>query len=344
MARTPFLNRRVFLRGSASTAAALGAASIVHPLLAGTARAAAPTPLNFQLSWLRSIQYGGYFAGAETGIYARAGIEPTFTPGGPNIDAIANVASGRASLGDRPVGPIIIAREKGIPIKVIGAVFQKSPFAIMSLETKPIRTLADLAGKTVAVGATARPTMTTILKENGIDPKSVTMVPAAPDPFALVSGQLDAYTGLSTNQGEMLKTRGISIVTLNLYDLGLPETSGVIYGREDFLAANRSLVVSFLKASMDSWRWALAHPEETARLTVDKYGAAGLEYDAQLAEIKSSGPFLMAGTESGKPLLGVDLAAYDRLLDLYRKSDLVKSGLRATDLCDPSFAEEAAKL
>jgi NitT/TauT family transport system substrate-binding protein len=317
-------------------------AGALGSLLLGRGGAAAETrPLQFQLSWVRSIQYGGYFAASDRGLFQQAGLDVTLAPGGPNIDAIANVASGHAQLGDRPPGPLLIAREKGIPIRVIGTVFQKSPFSIMSLASKPIRTLQDLQGKTVAVGSTARPSMLLLFRQHGIDSDSVTMVPAAPDPFALVSGQLDAYTGLSTNQGVMLEARGIPIVTVNLYDLGLPETSGVIYGMEDFLSANRPQVVAFLRAAIAGWTWAMAHPEETARLTVDHFGSAGLEYAPQLAELKASVPYITAGIAATQGLLAVDVAAYARMIELYHQTGVLKSAMRAEDLCDPTFVEQA---
>ena len=330
MAEPVAMTRRRLLQGA-----------VAAPLLARRAVAAELRPLNFQLSWVRSIQYGGYFAALDRGLFSAGGLEVTLSPGGPNIDAIANVASGHAQLGDRPPGPLLIAREKGIPIRIIGTVFQKSPFSIMSLESKPIRSLQDLKGKTVAVGSTARPSMLHLLRKNGIDPDSVTMVPAAPDPFALVSGQLDAYTGLATNQGVMLEARGIKIVNVTLFDLGLPETSGVIYGLQDFLQANRPAVVSFLRAAIAGWTWAFAHPEDTAHLMVDKYGSAGLEYAPQLAELKASQPYIEAGAARTQGLLAVDVTAYAKMIELYRETGVLKSSMRAEDLCDPSFVEQA---
>lgn len=331
-----YWSRRSLLKGSLATA-------IVGPSVLRTVGAVAQqaTPLNFQLSWLRSIQYGGYFMAAERGIYKKYGIDATFSPGGPNIDSIANVVSGQAALGDRPCGPLIVARDKGFPIKVIGATFQKSPFSIMSLESKPIRSLQELAGKTVAVAPSARPTVTGIIRQAGLDPQKVNIVPAAPDPFALVSGQIDAYTGLSTNQGTMLEARGIKIVSLNLYDLGLPEASNVLYGRADFLDKNRELIVKFLRASIDGWKWALANKEETARTVVEKYGASGLEYDAQLAELKASEPYIKAGRATPNNLLTVDMSAYERLLKLYKDLGLIKTDIKAEELCDPSFINAA---
>src|ERR1700752_1699756 len=96
------LSRRALLTAGASPAAATTLGQ--WPGL-GVAFGQAATPLSFQLSWIKSIQYGGFFAGVENGWFKKFGIEPTFVSGGPNIDPVANVASGQSQLGDRPIGP-----------------------------------------------------------------------------------------------------------------------------------------------------------------------------------------------------------------------------------------------
>jgi ABC-type nitrate/sulfonate/bicarbonate transport system substrate-binding protein len=211
----------------------------------------------------------------------------------------------------------------------------------MSLSSKPIKTIKELEGKTVAVATSNRPLMLNLIKDAGLDPRSVNMVPSSPDPSALVSGQIDAYSGYSTNQGVILQTRGVDIHILNAHDLGLPETAGTIYAREDFLKANRELVVNFLKAASQSWKWALDNPEATAKLMVEKYGAPGLDYRAQLTEIKASKPFITGGAAEKKGLLAIDPALYATIIELYRKVEIVKSNMTAQDLCDPSYVEAA---
>jgi ABC-type nitrate/sulfonate/bicarbonate transport system substrate-binding protein len=334
------MNRRSLLKAGGSAALSASLLSVNgrwSPALAQEAK-----PLSFQLSWIKSIQYGGYFAGIEHGIFKKHGIDPTFVSGGPNVDPIANVASGRSVLGDRPIGPIIVAREKGIPIKVIGTVFQTSPYSIMSLAKSPIRTIQELKGKTIAVATSGRPMMLYLLKEAGLDAQSVNIVPSSPDPSALVSGQIDAYSGYSTNQGVMLQQRGVEIFSLNVHDLGLPETTCTIYAREDFLSGNRDLVVRFLRASAEAWRWSLDHPEESAKFMVEKYGNPGLNYEAQLTEIKVSKPYMEAGPAAQKGLLALDLPLYAKIIALYRNVGIVKSAMTAEELCDPSFIGEAS--
>jgi len=333
-------NRRRVLKAGASAAVVTTLASCpwmgLEAALAQQAR-----PLSFQLSWIKSIQYGGFFAGIEQGSFKKFGIEPTFVSGGPNVDPVANVASGQSQLGDRPIGSLIVAKEKGIPIKVIGTVFQKSPYGIISLAKSPIKTPQELKGKTIAVPTSGRPLILYMMSEAGLKPEEVNIVPASPDPSALVSGQIDGYCGYETNQGVMLRTRGIEIYALNAQDLGLPETTGTIYGREDFLAANKDLVVRFLKGAIDAHSWALKNPEQTAKLMVEKYGAPGLDYRAQLTEFTQSKPYIEFGPGTTKGLLALDLPLFGKIIEVYRKVGIVKTDMKAEDLCDPSYIDAA---
>ena len=310
-------------------------AALAAPALR-TARAA--TPVGFQLSWIKSIQYGGYFAGVDDGAYDREGIAATFNSGGPNMDPVANVAAGQSQLGDRPIGPLIIARDKGIPIKIIATVFQRSPLAVLSLASTPIKTVKAMEGKTIAVATSNRPLVQNLLRDAGVDPRSVTIVPSSPDPSGLVSGQIDGYVGYSTNQGVMLQTRGVEIFALNAHELGIPETAGTLYGREDFLVANRDVVVRFLRASISGWQWALAHKDETAKLMVEKYGAPGLDLKAQRTELEASEPFIQG---NAKGLLSIDPALYERIIGLYRRVEMIKSPMTAAELCDTSYIDAA---
>jgi NitT/TauT family transport system substrate-binding protein len=338
MAFTPELTRRRVLQAVACAAAAPLASSFtdVRAVLAQGAK-----PLSFQLSWIKSIQYGGYFAGLDQGSFKKFGIDPTFVSGGPNVDPVANVASGQSQLGDRPIGSLIIAREKGIPIKVIGTVFQKSPYSVISLAKSPIKTPQDMKGKTIAVATSGRPLILYMIRRVGMKPDDVNVVPSSPDPAALVSGQIDGYCGYTTNQGVMLKTRGVDIYAMNAQDLGLPETTGTIYGREDFLAANRDVVVRFLKGLIEAHRWALDNPEQTAKLMVEKYGAPGLNYEAQYAEIRESKPYIEFGPAATKGLLAIDMDLFAKIIDVYHEVGMVKTAMKAEDLCDPSFINAA---
>jgi NitT/TauT family transport system substrate-binding protein len=333
------MKRRTLLTTGIKVAGLAATGSMANLLFRAPAQAA--TPLAFQLSWIKSGQYAGYFYGMEKGYYEQAGIDATFNSGGPNVDPIANVAAGRAAIGDRPIGSLAISREKGIPIKVIGTVFQRNPFAMLSREDTPIRTVKDMIGKTVGVTPSARPLMLNLFKDNGIDLKSVNMVSTGADPSPLVNKQLDGYMGYETNQAVMLRMQGVPLVVLNMHDLGFPETAGTLYAREDYLAANKDAVVGFLRGSIKAWNGALDNPDEAGKLMVEKYGVAGLDLKATVAEVAESKRFIRAGIAEKQGLLSLDMALYDKVLDAYRKADIIKSDMKATDLCDPQYVQAA---
>jgi NitT/TauT family transport system substrate-binding protein len=332
---TTRLNRRGFVKLAGASALAAG--------FGGGAQAQALRPLSFQLSWIKSAQYGGYFAGVDQGFFEKEGLDVNLISGGPNMDVVANVVAGRAQIGDRPVGPLVLGREKGMPIKIIANVFQHSPFSIISLASKPIKSVKELVGKTIAVGASSQPLMANLFRDAGVDPATVNIVPSSPDPSSLVAGTIDAHCGYSTNQGVMLTTKGVEIHNLFVHDLGLPETTGVIYATEAFLAANRDTVVRYLRASIKGWVWALDHPAENAQMILDKYGAPGLDYAAVFTEIKESKPFIIDDAAQKSGMLSLDLELYDKIIGLYRKVGMVKSAMSVKDLCDPSYITEALK-
>jgi NitT/TauT family transport system substrate-binding protein len=334
------VSRRSLLSNGLRLAGA-SAAALTGAIMFDGPRAFAATALGFQLSWIKSAQYSGYFSGIDQGFFSAAGLDMTFNSGGPNIDPIANVAAGRSALGDRPVGSLVLAREKGIPVKVIGTVFQRNPFAMLSLPEKPIKTVKDMVGKTLAVSPSARPLLANLFKENGIDPAAANIVPAAPDPSALVTKQIDGYMGYETNQGVMLKTRGVEVVILNMHDLGFPETAGTIYARDDFLKDNKDATVAFLRAAVKSWQWTIDNPEAATKLTVEKYGVSGLDPKAVIGEIVASKPFIQTGVAQSQGLLSLDMALYEKVLDTYRKAEIIKSGMKATDLCDSQYITAA---
>ena len=131
------------------------------------------------------------------------------------MDPVNNVAAGNAQLGDRPAGALLLARDKGVPIHIIGATFEKSPYCVISLASKPIDSPKDMIGKTIATPTSGRALVVNLITTAGLDPASVNLVPASPDPAALAAGQIDGYVGYSTNQGVMLENRGVKLHYFN---------------------------------------------------------------------------------------------------------------------------------
>jgi hypothetical protein len=99
--------------------------------------------------------------------------------------------------------------------------------------------------------------------------------------------------------------------------------------------------VGWLKGGIEAQGWSLKKPGQSAKLTVEKYGAPGLDYKAQLTEIVESKPYIEFGPGTTKGLLALDVPLFGRIIDVYRKVGIVKTDMKAEDLCDPSYVDAA---
>jgi NitT/TauT family transport system substrate-binding protein len=203
---------------------------------------------------------------------------------------------------------------------------QKAPGAIMSLAAKPIKTLADFPGKTIALPNGTRPQMELLLKGAGLDPSKVNFVPVGTDPGMLAAGQVDGYYGWATNQGVMLKTRGVDIAVAYMNDLGLPGYAGVLYATDDTIAKKSDLLVRWLKAEIKGWQWFLDHPDESAKLMVEKYGQRGLNLKAQTAEAHVYKDFIPVGDAAKNGLLWIEPGVFQKAIDFSISAGEMKAG------------------
>ena len=121
--------------------------------------------------------------------------------------------------------------EQGGPLKIIGSTFQKNPFCILSLEEgKPIRTVADLAGKTI--GIQSGNVYTKFINDSFKDIASIRVYKTSPErDLDLVAGRIDAsFDDVTYYASNNTKKDTASIV------LAGPKLGGPIWGPGEGLA------------------------------------------------------------------------------------------------------------
>lgn len=238
------LHRRHFLQA----AAGLGLSA---PVLG---RAQALRPFTLQAAWINDAEFMGYFVAIDKGFYKAEGLDLKYLPGGPDVIPEGSVLSGKADVALSTVETVVsaIVKQKA-PLVIIGAQYQKNPVGIVSLASKPIRTPADLVGRTLAVPPVNRLTVEAMLKLNGIDKGKVRIVPYAYDPTPLLKGEIDASLDFTTNVPYTLKTKGQEAASFLLADFKLPLFNDVVVVTRDTLARRRTDLVAFLRASRKGW-------------------------------------------------------------------------------------------
>ncbi|HTE81878.1 MAG TPA: ABC transporter substrate-binding protein [Reyranella sp.] len=273
------MRRRTLLTGSAATAAA--AANLLPS--GGFAQAKTQT-VNLQLGWLASNNNIGEIAAKHMGYFEEEKLNVVIQPGGPSIDGVAIVASGRHEIGQVSSSPsLMLAASQKIPVKCFATVLQQHPYTFFSLEKKPIRKPQDMVGKKIGIQATGKILLTALLKKHNIPEKDVEVVVIGSDFAPLLTGQTDAVTGWLTST-TAIKGLGQPPVTLRLWDAGVQLYALPLYATKDTIEKKPAMLAGFLKGLAKGYEYTQKNPDKAAELLVKEY--PNFKRDDELEGIK----------------------------------------------------------
>jgi NitT/TauT family transport system substrate-binding protein len=260
------LDRRTVLKGGAATAAAAWAA-----FPSGVWGQAKTQTINMQLGWLAGNNQIGEVAAKHLGYFEEEKLDLKIQPGGPNIDGIAIVASGRFELGQVSSSPsLMLAASQKIPVKCFAIGAQEHPYAYFTLPKKPVRTPQDLIGKKVGVQATAKILLTGLLKKHNIPENALEVVVIGSEMSPLVTGQADVVSGWVTNT-TTLKVIGPERIDMRLWDAGVRLYALPYYATHETLAKKAEMLTAFTRAAGRGWAWAKENPEKAVDFLVKDY-------------------------------------------------------------------------
>jgi NitT/TauT family transport system substrate-binding protein len=241
--------------------------------------------VTLQLGWLASNGILGELVADEKGFFAEEGLTLTVVPGGPNIDGVASVASGRANLGSISSSPsLMLARSAGLPIKCIAAGFQQHPFTYFSLKSKPVTKPQDLIGKKVATNGTARILLRALLAKNGISEDDVEVLVMGADMAPLMTGQVDVVTGWNTNTSA-LSILGDQRVDLSLWDAGIQLYANPYYVTDSTLAEHPEQVAAMIRAISKGWGYAFENRQEAVEILLKRYPNMDLQNELDTVDL-----------------------------------------------------------
>lgn len=304
-------SRREVIRASGVAAASL---ALSGPLLAacgkdeGGAGTSGPTTVSNQLNWLENAEFAGHWVADDQGYLKEQNIQPKWITGGPNAPRSEGVVvGGQADVGmssfmETTVRAII----EGAPIKMVGAFFQHSPLALMSTQTHPIRTAADMTGKRLGGPPFLQPNIDSLFRANGmkVDYKFVPVGGTEPDP--LLNNEIDALYVFVTNQPFIYEQAAKEKpVLLRDSDNKFDVYSSLYFARtKDIEGARRDALVRFFRGLVKGWEHNLQDPRLGARLAVEKYGKnLGLNLEQQIKENQTQNTLAIGDITQEKGLL-----------------------------------------
>ena len=277
-------SRRGLLRAAALSGLALGGGSLLAACGGGSSasdsspastKAGSFGSIGLQLSWIKNNEFVGEYMAAEKGYYRGSGFDAVnLLAGGTSATAESLILAGKVTVGlsSPPITAATLINSQA-PLKIIGAQYQKNPFAIGSIADKtPIRTAKDLIGKKIGVQAGGNQALFAgLLKANGISPSQVQVVGVQYDDAVLKNGKVDGFMTYVTDD-IALKVAGYEPVIMAFADNGLPFVAETYTVLQSTIDKQRDMLKALLVAEIKGWTDAIKDPLTAAKLTVDKYG------------------------------------------------------------------------
>lgn len=205
------------------------------------------TKVSTVLNWFPQSEHGGLFAALEEGIYKEAGLDMTLTPGGPQVSATQIVASGKSEFGMGQADEILLARQNGIPVVALFAIFQTSPQGLMVHSESNITSPEGLNGKNVYVSS-ASTYWEYLMKAYKLDDVKQMAYTGSLAPF--LADPNTAIQGYVTSEPFEMEQQQVDADFLLNADFGYNPYGNVLFTTEDYLKKHPDIVKAYVEATV----------------------------------------------------------------------------------------------
>ncbi len=277
----------------------------------------AAVPVRVQLNQQSSARFAGYYQAEEQGFYAGRGLKVSLLPGeargNATPDPAESLLSGQSEFAVLSFAQYQrIAADERQPLAVMSA-FQVSPLVFLSFQEQGIENIRDMRGKRVAIpspdweGIVSR-----VLENAGMAPEDITEVYLnVPEIQDFYQQQVDVWPGYLTDDGVQALLDGYRVNTISASNYGWNTYEGLLVTTQSYASSHPENVSALVEATLEGWRYALAHTGETANLLATLYPEhSRLYYELGLEYLR---PLVDTGEV---PLGWIDYPRWKTLLDL----------------------------
>ncbi|MBI5323255.1 ABC transporter substrate-binding protein [Bradyrhizobium sp.] len=256
--------------------------------------------VSLQLKWLHQFQFAGYYVALEKGFYRDAGLDVEIRQGGPGIDAMIDVGSGKADFGVCATG-VLLPRPGLAKTIVLGVIFQHSAANILVPSRARINALSELNGHRL-MDASGSDDLAAMLKQQGVDYAALPRVEHTGNPLDLVAGKADAMVSYVTNEPFVLEQNGVPYRSFTPRTFGFDFYGDNLCTSEALLRRNPEMVQAFLAASLKGWEQALVDKQDAVELILRSYpvikSREALMYEAVRTEALIQPGFIRLGSQT----------------------------------------------
>ncbi len=234
------------------------------------------TRATLTLQWYPQTQFAGYYMAREKGFYAARGIDLEIRRGGSDVDTIGELREGKTDFASLFLTAGIRYRSRSLPLVNVAQIVNRGNLLVVAYKNRNIHTIKDLNGRKMSLwGDHFSGGYKKAFSDNGIWP---VIFPQFISVEVFLRGGVDACSAMSYNEYLRILQAGrrpeeLTVISLRDHGYDFPEDG--IYCTEETWRKNPQLARDLREASLEGWRYAAEHPDETVELLLGEADKAG---------------------------------------------------------------------
>ncbi|MDR3537132.1 MAG: ABC transporter substrate-binding protein [Acetobacteraceae bacterium] len=265
----------------ATRRAILTASTLAAPfLLSRRLRAAPARRVRLTLPWVAEGSNAYAFVAKANSYWADAGLDVEITRGYGSVAAAQAVGAGQFDFGLAAASAGIQQAAKGLPTVSLACCGYDATMAVAVLSDSPVRTLKDLAGKSIGgtVNSGEYPFLPAFAKAAGLDLNTVKLVQVDPNvrQRVLMERQVDAICGFAISIAPVLVANAMQPRFMLYSSAGLNFYNNALLTRPDVLQADPKLCQAMTEGLLKATRFCLLQPQDAVNLFLKQVPEAAL--------------------------------------------------------------------
>ena len=271
--------------------------------------------ISLQLLWKHQFEFAGFYIAKEKGFYKDAGLDVTIKEYDFGINITNDVLDGKVDIG---IGrsSLILDRLNGSEITLLNALYQNSPYVLLSKKREDLKTVADFANKKIMLSdETAVAAIVSMMHLHDIRHNNYEFVPHSFNINELIENKVDLISVYLSNEPYELEKQNIEYTIFDPADYGFNFYADILFTSKKYIIENEKKVQKFQEASMRGWDYAFSHIDETVDLILKKYNSQNKSKEALLYE---AGILRNLAYDEGLAFGSIDEVRIQEITNIYR--------------------------
>ena len=243
--------------------------------------------ISLQLLWKHQFEFAGFYIAKEKGFYKDVHLDVELKEYNFGTDIVEDVLNGTSDFG---IGrsSLVLSKLKGKDIVLLNALYQNSPYVLISKKRPDLQTIKDFKDKKIMLSddLESLAAISSMMKANNITSNDYTYIEHSFNIEDLINDKVDLITTYLSNEPFHLQEKNIEFTIFDPKDYGFNFYSDILFTSQKYLTLNSQKTLDFQEATLHGWHYAFNHIEETVELILQKYNPQNKSREALLYEAK----------------------------------------------------------